>query len=73
MKTKKIIGTILILIGLFLGFKGYYIIKENKSKVEILDLEMDFSNKGKIETGYFYLGGSALLLVLGTFIASRKD
>jgi hypothetical protein len=34
---------------------------------------MDFSNKGKIETGYFYLGGSALLLVLGTFIASRKD
>lgn len=73
MKTKKIIGTILISIGIFLGVKGYQTILNNKTEIDILDIQMNFSNQSKIELGYSFLGGSAILLILGSYLVTRKN
>ncbi|MCF8238609.1 MAG: hypothetical protein K9I85_10665 [Saprospiraceae bacterium] len=68
---RKIIGIVLIIGSLFLGYQGVEKINNNNASVEILDVEIDMSNKSGKEEGYMYIGLAALLLVGGVYLIKK--
>ncbi len=55
MSINKIIGALLIIGSLALGYLGVDKIASNNAAVEVLDVELDVSNKAGKEQGYIYL------------------
>ena len=72
MKTSQIIGVILIIGGLYLGYMGITTISNNSAQVKVLGLEIDASNESGKEKGYLYLGGALLLFVGGVYSLKQK-
>lgn len=72
MKTGKIIGIILILGSLYLGYLGINKVSNNSAKVEVLGLEIDASNDSGKEKGYMYIGLAVVLFAGGVF-SLRKE
>ena len=73
MKASQIIGIILIIGGLYLGYMGITKVSNNSAEVKVLGLEIDASNQSGKETGYFYIGGAVLLIVGGTYSLKQKS
>jgi len=71
MKTKKIIGIILIIGSLLLGYFGINKIEENNANIKFFDLNIDVSNESGKELGYIYLG--VAVLVFGAGIYTLKN
>lgn len=72
MNSTKIIGIVLMVGGIALGYMGITKISDNSASVEILDLEIDISNESGKEQGYLYLG-VAILLFAGGVYSLRKS
>jgi hypothetical protein len=72
MSITKIIGILLLIGGIALGYMGITKIADNSAAVEILDLEIDVSNESGKEQGYIYLGVAALLFVGGVYALRKK-
>jgi len=72
MKITKIVGILLIVAGVILGYLGLTKVADNSAEVKILDLEIDVSNESGKEQGYVYLGLAALLFVGGVYALKRK-
>ena len=72
MDTRKIIGILLIIGSMALGYKGVNEISNNSASVEILDLELDLSNKSGKQQGYIYLGLAILLFGGGIYTLNKK-
>ena len=72
MNSGKIIGIILIAISIWLGYMGIIKISNNNKSVEVLNLEVDVSNKSGKEQGYMYLGAAVLLFVGGIYSLNKK-
>jgi hypothetical protein len=72
MNTRKIIGFILILGSLALGYMGVNKIASNNASVEILDLEIDVSNNSGKQQGYIYLGVAIILFAGGIYTLNKK-
>ena len=72
MNSTKIIGIVLMVGGIALGYMGITKISDNSAFVEILDLEIDISNESGKEQGYLYLG-VAILLFAGGVYSLRKS
>lgn len=72
MDTKKIIGIVLILVGLFMGYTGINKVKSNDAQVKVLGLKIDASNESGKNEGYIYLGFSALLIIGGFVTLNKK-
>ncbi|MEQ9591915.1 MAG: hypothetical protein RLN86_04920 [Cyclobacteriaceae bacterium] len=72
MSINKIIGTLLIIGSLALGYLGADKIASNSAAVEVLDVELDVSNKAGKEQGYIYLGVAVLLFGGGVYTLNRK-
>lgn len=71
MKATKIIGIVLILASLYLGYLGIEKVSNNSAEVSVLGLEIDASNESGKQEGFMYLGAAVLLLVGGVY-TSRK-
>jgi len=73
MKISKIIGTILILISLAIGYMGISKVEENTTSVNFLGIEMDFSDKSGSQEGYIYIGIAVVLLVGGIYTLKKSQ
>ncbi|MGV8963451.1 MAG: hypothetical protein ACOH2V_08740 [Candidatus Saccharimonadaceae bacterium] len=71
---KAIIGVILIVAALVLGYLGINQIQQSSNAVEILGVELKAEDKGGKETGYLQLGLGVVSLVGGIYLlGKRKD
>ncbi|NLD22619.1 MAG: hypothetical protein GX670_00085 [Bacteroidales bacterium] len=69
---KTVIGIILIVAALFLGYLGVNQVQESANSVEILGVELSAEDKGGKETGYIQLGLGVVALAGGIFLLSKK-
>ncbi|AWW00428.1 hypothetical protein [Arcticibacterium luteifluviistationis] len=72
MKSNKIIGILLIVGSLVLGYFGFNKVSNNDVSVEVLGLEIDASNKSGKEQGYMLLGLGLVVFVGGLYTTSKK-
>lgn len=71
MNTNKIIGIVLIIASLFLGYSGINRISESSVSVKLLDLKLDMSDKSGKEEGYIYLGLAVILFGGGIYMVKK--
>ncbi len=70
---KKIIGVILIVAALFLGYLGVNQVQESANSVEVLGIELSAEDKGGKETGYIQIALGVVALVGGIYLVSKRD
>ena len=70
---KSIIGIILIVVSLILGYLGVNQIKESANSVEVLGIELSAEDKGGKETGYIQLTLGLVALAGGVYLVSKKN
>lgn len=68
---RQLLGIALIICSLFLGYQGIQKITDNSTSVEILDVEIDLSNKSGKEEGYLYTGLAVILLIGGVYMIKK--
>ncbi|HQA75228.1 hypothetical protein [Flavobacterium sp.] len=67
MKSNKIIGIILAVVALYLGYIGITKVSKSTKEVNVLGLEIDASNESGKEKGYLYLGAAVILFAGGMY------
>ena len=72
MNINKIIGGILILASLYLGYTGVNTVSNSTASVEVLDLNMNFSDKSQKQQGYIYLGLAVVMFAGGVYTLNKK-
>jgi hypothetical protein len=72
MNSSKIIGAILIIISLGIGYAGFNKIADNSNSVKLLGVQIDASNESGKEQGYIYLGLAILLFVGGIYTVNKS-
>jgi hypothetical protein len=71
MNSSKIIGTILIIISLGIGYIGATKIADNSKSVNLLGLKIDASNESGKQEGYLYLGLAVVLFAGGIYTLTK--
>jgi hypothetical protein len=71
MNSSKIIGTVLIIISLAVGYIGANKIADNTKEINFLGLKINASNESGRKQGYIYLG-LAVILFSGGLYAIKK-
>lgn len=71
MKATKIIGIVLIVFSLYLGYIGINKVSNNTNEVKFLGLEIDASNESGQNQGFIFLGLAGALLI-GGIITLKK-
>lgn len=71
MNLSKVIGTVLIIISLGLGYIGVSKLVDNTKQVNFLGIKIDASNEKGQTTSYIYLGVAIVLLAGGIYAVSR--
>ena len=69
---KTVIGIILIIAALVLGYLGVNQVQESANSVEILGIELSAEDKGGKETGYIQLGLGVVALAGGIFLLGKR-
>ena len=72
MKTTKIIGMLLIVGALLLGYFGLEQVQKNTASTKILGVELSASNQSEQQKGYFMLGLGVIGLFGGIYIVAKK-
>ncbi|KGO81490.1 hypothetical protein [Flavobacterium beibuense] len=72
MNVSKVIGIILIVISLGVGYIGVNKVADSTKAINFLGIEIDASNESGQMQGFIYLGG-AILLFAGGLYAVRKS
>lgn len=72
MNSSKIIGAILIIISLGIGYVGFNKITESTNTVKLLGVQIEASNESGKEQGYLYLGLAILLFVGGIYTLNKS-
>ena len=72
MNPSKIIGIILIVISLAVGYVGINKIADNTKQINLLGLKIDASNESGKEQGYLYLGLAVILLAGGVYTVNKS-
>lgn len=72
MKATKIIGIIVMLIGIYTSYLGIEKINNNSAKIEALGMEVDISNESGKQEGFMYLGVGVLLIFSSVYLTSKK-
>ncbi|MEZ4877129.1 MAG: DUF5963 family protein [Flavobacterium sp.] len=67
MKSNKIIGIILAVVALYIGYIGITKVSKSTKEVNVLGLEIDASNESGKEKGYLYLGAAVILFAGGMY------
>ena len=71
MSSGKIIGIVLIVGSLALGYMGIDKIGDNDASVKIMDLKIDVSNETAKQQGYIYLGLALVLFAGGIYTLNK--
>lgn len=72
MNIPKIIGTLLIISSLGIGYVGVNKISENTVQINLLGLKIDASNESEKQTGSIYLGLAVLLFIGGIYTLNKS-
>ena len=72
MNSSKIIGAILILLSLGIGYIGFNEVADNSNSFKLLGVQIDASNESGKEQGYLYLGLAVLLFVGGIYTINKS-
>ena len=72
MKIGKILGAVLILGAIYIGYLGINKVSNNSKEVEVLGLEIDASNESGKEQGFLYIGLAVVLLGGGIYSLNKK-
>lgn len=72
MKTKSVIGAILIIGSLIMGYFAYNKISESTKSVDLLGLEIEASNESAKTEGYIYLGLAVVLFGGGIYTLNKS-
>jgi len=72
MNPSKIIGIVLIVISLAVGYVGINKIADNTKQINLLGLKIDASNESGKEQGYLYLGLAVILLAGGVYTVNKS-
>lgn len=72
MNSSKIIGAILIIISLGIGYVGFNKIADSTNSIKLLGVQIDASNESGKEQGYLYLGLALVLFVGGIYTVNKS-
>jgi hypothetical protein len=72
MKIGKIIGAVLILASLYIGYLGINKVSNSSAKVEVIGIEIDASNDSGKEQGFIYIGLAVVLFGGGIYSLNKK-
>jgi len=72
MNPSKIIGIIMIVISLVVGYVGINKIADNTKEINLLGLKIDASNESGKEQGYLYLGLAVIVLAGGVYTVNKS-
>jgi hypothetical protein len=72
MNTTKIIGTLLIVVSLAIGYIGIKKISDSTEEINFLGLKIDASNESGQQQGYIYLGVAIIIFAGGIYVAKSK-
>jgi len=71
-KMKKVIGILLILVALFLGYLGIKGLNESSSSVKILGIEITAQDSESKEKAYIEMGLGVAALIGGVYLIGQK-
>lgn len=71
MNSSKIIGAIVLIISLGIGYVGFNKIADSSNTVELLGVEINASNESGKEQGYLYLGLAIILFMGGIYPVNK--
>ncbi|MFJ1321808.1 hypothetical protein ACILDT_02205 [Capnocytophaga canis] len=69
---KKVIAIVLLIAGIFGGYKGYQVIDDSSKGIELAGIEIKAEDKDSKTKGYVYLGLGVLAFIGGVVLLSRK-
>jgi hypothetical protein len=72
MNTTKIIGIVLLIASLGIGYMGIDKVSQSNNSVKLLGLEIGVSNDSQRQEGYLYIGFAVLLFVGGLYTLNKK-
>jgi len=72
MNTSKIIGIVLIIISLSMGYIGFNKVAASTKEINFLGLKIDASNESGQQQGYIYLGLAAVLFAGGIYTINKS-
>jgi hypothetical protein len=72
MNSSKIIGAILIIISLGIGYIGFNKIADSTNSINLLGVQIDASSESGKQQGYLYLGLAILLFVGGIYTVNKS-
>lgn len=72
MKTSKIIGAILIIAGLVMGYLAFNKISESTTSVNLLGLKVEASDESGKTEGYLFLGLAVILFGGGLYTLNKS-
>jgi hypothetical protein len=72
MNSSKIIGAVLIIISLGIGYVGFNKIADSTNSIKLLGVKIDASNESGKEQGYLYLGLALVLFVGGIYTVNKS-
>lgn len=70
---RSMIGILLIVGGIVLGYFGYNKLDNSRADVKIGDLEISASNKDNSAVAWAMIGGAAVALLAGGLMLGRKS
>ena len=72
MKTNKIIGAILIIVSLAMGYQAYNKISESTKSVNLLGLKVEANDESGKKEGYLFLGLAVVLFGGGIYTLNKS-
>jgi len=69
---KKIIGVVLIIIAIGLGYQGVNTVSNSGQSTEVLGVELGVEDKSQKTTGFIYLGLAVVSLIGGVTLVGKK-
>ena len=72
MGINKIIGIVLIVASLALGYTGFNKVSNNDASFKVLGLKIDASNESGKNQGYLFLGVAAVVFIGGIVSVNKK-
>lgn len=72
MDVRKIIGAILIIISLGMGYLGFKTMSESSNSVKVLGVNIEASNETGKRKGYMYIGLAIVLFAGGIYTINKS-
>lgn len=71
MKASKIIGILLIIASLFIGYVGIKKVQDNTNEINVLGIKIEASNESGQQQGYLYLGAAVIVFIGGILLTNK--